>query len=55
MKLTDIPTPAVVIDIDFIDHVIIGRPDADPLAKGTSASVMRACWGDMKSHRRSLQ
>ena len=25
---------ARTIDIDFIDHVIIGRPDADPLAKG---------------------
>ena len=22
------------VDIDFVDHVIIGRPDADPLAKG---------------------
>lgn len=22
------------VDIDFIDHVIVGRPEADPLAKG---------------------
>jgi DNA repair protein RadC len=22
------------VDVDFLDHVIIGRPDADPLAKG---------------------
>lgn len=25
---------AKAVDIDFIDHVIIGRPSADPLAKG---------------------
>jgi DNA repair protein RadC len=25
---------ARTIDITFVDHVIVGRPDADPLAKG---------------------
>ncbi len=25
---------AKTVDIDLLDHVIIGRPDADPLAKG---------------------